>query len=597
MRPSDFYGTPPARRWAWRVFLPLLATLFNGIGARPAAAGTLLVANYTTSSNVLRYSAQTGASPSVAIAPGTGGLGNTVSHLLYGPDGNLYVSDYENSAILRFDAQSGTFVDVFVPHRSGGLSLPTDATFGPDRNLYVCSRDSNQVLEYNGVNGAFVGAFVSAGSGGLSEPDGLAFGPDGNLYVVGQGNNAVLRYNGTSGAFMGSFTPTSDPGTLSVPVDVRFGPGGALYVISNNAHQVMKYDGKTGALLGVFVPAGSGGMMDPLDMAFGPDGNLYVADHATNQILKYNGGTGAYLGVLVTAGSGGLNIPYALAFLPPRAPSQLAPAMVTGTQILLSWIDNSDDATGFAVWRRGGGHDWAQITTLPGGTTTYTDTGLLSGVPYTYQVTAVNAVGPSVPSNTLTVATGSPLPAPPASLSAWPLGPGQVFLQWLSPGSGVTGYSLWRQGGGSDWLPVALLSNPAVLGYTDTGLRPDTPYTYRVRAIGSLGTSDWSNPATILTPAVPPGAPTGLAAAVISTSQINLTWTLTSTDETAVTVWRKIGAGSFSRIAALPPHSTSYVDTSVAAATSYTYQVRVNNNYYASSWSNQVTASTPTPAS
>jgi sugar lactone lactonase YvrE len=593
MRQNGVSATGCVRRSGGRLFLALLAASFGEIGARSAGAGTLLVANSTSSSDILRYNAQNGGSPSVAIAPGTGGLGNSVTHMQYGPDGNLYVSDYQNNAILRFNAQSGAFVDVFVPPGSGGLSLPMDATFGSDHNFYVCSRGSNQVLEYNGSNGAFIGAFVAAGSGGLSEPDGLAFGPDGNLYVVGQGNNAVLRYNGTTGALMGSFTPTSDPGTLSVPIDVRFGPGGALYVISNNAHEVMKYDGKTGAFLGVFVAAGSGGLMDPLDMAFGPDANLYVADHTTNEILKYNGGTGAYLGVLVSAGSGGLNIPYALTFLPPVAPSQLAPAMVSVTQILLSWIDNSDDTTGFAVWRRGGGSDWTQITTLPGGTTTYLDTGLLAGVPYSYQVTAVNAIGPSLPSNTLTVTTVSSLPAPPGSLSAWPVGPGQVFLQWQSSAPGVTGYSLWRQGGGSDWAPVALLSNPGARGYTDTGLHADTVYTYRVRAIGSTGTSDWSNLATVLTPAVPPAAPSSLAATVVPGSQINLTWTLNSTDETAVTVWRKTGAGSFARIAVLPPHSTSYADPSVSAATSYTYEVRVNTSYYASSWSNEVSVSTP----
>jgi hypothetical protein len=46
---------------------------------------------------------------------------------------------------------------------------------------YVSSSASDQVLRYDVQTGAFINAFVPTGSGGLSEPEGLAFGPDGNL--------------------------------------------------------------------------------------------------------------------------------------------------------------------------------------------------------------------------------------------------------------------------------------------------------------------------------------------------------------------------------------------------------------------------------
>ena len=49
--------------------------------------------------------------------------------------------------------------------------------FGPNGNLFVSSNANDQVLEYNGTIGAFITDFVSAGSGGLSAPTFLTFGP------------------------------------------------------------------------------------------------------------------------------------------------------------------------------------------------------------------------------------------------------------------------------------------------------------------------------------------------------------------------------------------------------------------------------------
>ena len=45
--------------------------------------------------------------------------------------------------------------------------------FGPDGNLYVSSGDSDEVLRYDGTTGAFIDSFASGG--GLDSPFGLAF--------------------------------------------------------------------------------------------------------------------------------------------------------------------------------------------------------------------------------------------------------------------------------------------------------------------------------------------------------------------------------------------------------------------------------------
>ena len=102
---------------------------------------------------------------------------------------------------MEYNATTGAFITAFAS--GGGLMEPSGLVFGPDGNLYVSSLGGGQVLRYNGTTGTFMNVFASGG--GLSSPRGLLFGSDGNLYVSSGDTNNVLRYNGTTGAFMNVF--------------------------------------------------------------------------------------------------------------------------------------------------------------------------------------------------------------------------------------------------------------------------------------------------------------------------------------------------------------------------------------------------------
>ena len=247
------------------------------------------------------------------VSAGSGGL-NIPTELVFGPDGNLYVSSFGTDEVLRYNGATGAFINAFVVAGSGGLNQPRGLVFGPDGNLYVNSDVTNEVLRYNGATGAFIDAFVSAGSGGLTRPLGLVFGPDGNLYVSSFSTDEVLRYNGATGAFIDAFV-SAGSGGLSSPLGLVFGPDGNLYVSSINTDEVLRYNGATGAFIDAFVSAGSGGLNNPKDLVFGPDGNLYVSS-STDEVLRYNGATGAFIDAFVSAGSGGLDDPNGLVFGP-----------------------------------------------------------------------------------------------------------------------------------------------------------------------------------------------------------------------------------------------------------------------------------------
>lgn len=245
-----------------------------------------------------------------------GALGITV-----GPDGQIYVGSEESNMVLRFDGTTGAFVDRFVwddpatpdDDETGGLMGPGAVVFGPDGDLYVSSFDSDAVLRYDGTTGAFKAIFVEAGAGGLDGPDaGMVFGPDGDLYVPGYYSNTVSRFDGTTGAPLGDFTPVD---LLDNPRTLVF-QGEHLYVANEGSDEVLRYAASDGAFIDVFVAAGAGGLDAPAGMVFGPDGSLYVASVNNNAVLRYDGGSGEPTALIVEPGAGGLSGPTHIALAP-----------------------------------------------------------------------------------------------------------------------------------------------------------------------------------------------------------------------------------------------------------------------------------------
>jgi hypothetical protein len=257
--------------------------------------------------SVLRYDSETGAFIDTLVTQGAGGLVGPHDAVI-GRDGNVYVTSRDTNEVLRYDRTTGAFLGAFVPAGSGGLSFPHGLLFR-DGYLYVSSTNTASVLRYDATTGAFIDAFVPTGSGGLRAPTGLLFGPDGNLYVNSQGDDSVLRYDGITGAPLPApgqtgavFVPSHSGGLLNNYGQLDFGPDGNLYVPSDGTNNVLRYDGTTGQFLGVFVPAGSGGLNQPEGLEFGPDGRLYVSSGGTNNVLRYDGNSGAFLDVFTGPG-------------------------------------------------------------------------------------------------------------------------------------------------------------------------------------------------------------------------------------------------------------------------------------------------------
>ncbi|MEO7157964.1 MAG: PKD domain-containing protein [Vicinamibacterales bacterium] len=187
-------------------------------------------------------------------------------------------------------------------------------------------------------------------------------------------------------------------------------------------------------------------------------------------------------------------------------------------------------------------------------------------------------------------------PPVPATLTATAYSKTQIDLRWNVPlavgsGSGDAGvvqpaYAVERLGGpGSSWTPV-FASGPNATGWSDTGLLTGATYSYRVRAFtktqGQIAYSAYSPVATGTTQsALYPDPPTNLVAVVNSPTQVKLKWHDEVNKQVGYQVERAASAaGPWSRVGYVDKSTLTkitFVDASLTAGASYTYQVRATN--------------------
>jgi subtilisin family serine protease len=180
----------------------------------------------------------------------------------------------------------------------------------------------------------------------------------------------------------------------------------------------------------------------------------------------------------------------------------------------------------------------------------------------------------------------------------------QIALAWTDNSNNETGFSIERCAGSgcSNFAEIAQVG-ANVTTFVNVGLTSATVYRYRVLAFNAAGSSKESNIAegSIEAPAPPPSAPSNLTSAAVSTSQINLSWTDNSTNETGFRIERCAGKqavcadANFQQIAQLGANVISFNDTGLQAQTTYTYRARSFNATGTSAYSNSSEAATQAP--
>ena len=184
---------------------------------------------------------------------------------------------------------------------------------------------------------------------------------------------------------------------------------------------------------------------------------------------------------------------------PPTVPTGLTANAAGSTQVDLSWIASTDNVAvaGYTIYR-----DGTALTTVPDTSLSYSDTGVLPGITYSYAVDAFDGAGNhSATSAPVTVTTpDTQAPSIPTGLAANASSATQVDLSWVASTDNVavTGYTIYRNSSS-----VGTVSG-TTLSYSDTTASPNTTYQYSVDAFDGAGNhSTAAAPVSATTPDVP----------------------------------------------------------------------------------------------
>jgi predicted phage tail protein len=287
----------------------------------------------------------------------------------------------------------------------------------------------------------------------------------------------------------------------------------------------------------------------------------------------------------------------------PGAPTDVAAVAVDTSTIDLSWTASAGVVDGYHIERSTTpGSGFAPVDTVAGGATVFQDTGIQSGTTYYYRVRARNISGfsdYSVEASATTPGVPPPVPGPPTDLSAAAVDTSTIDLSWTASAGVVDGYHVERSlTPGSGFVAVDTVAG-GVTVFQDSGLEGGTTYHYRVRARNESGFSNYSAEASATTPVPPPpvpGAPSGLSAAAVDTSTIDLSWTASAGVVDGYHVERSTTPGSgFAAVDTVAGGITVFQDTSLESGTTYYYRVRARNVSGFSSYSVEASATTPVP--
>ncbi len=226
--------------------------------------------------------------------------------------GRLWVADQWNHRVLRFDnpvAASNlpggnadgvlgqlNFATSDSTTTQNGMDGPTSIVGDGAGNLYVADYSNARVLRFNNAaskaNGAAADGvlgqsdFTSGGTAttqsGLERPEGVAVDPAGRLYVSDYGNHRIMIWN--NAATLGNGAPAdnvlgqpnftagaSDTSStaLNYPKLIYFGEG-ALWVVDNSNNRVVRFKGPQ-------MPVAVGGVAERITLTPMQEGQLWLS--------------------------------------------------------------------------------------------------------------------------------------------------------------------------------------------------------------------------------------------------------------------------------------------------------------------------------
>lgn len=372
------------------------------------------------------------------------------------------------------------------------------------------------------------------------------------------------------------------------------------------------------------------------DIEIGQDGKIWIAN-GYNEFRSPSGGQGIFVFDEFNDNSDGIL---------PNAPTDLSIKVISINEVKLSWLDNSDNESGFNIERSTNNNvDFKQLKFLMEDNNTFTDLSVLPDNTYYYRITARNSQGASEYSNveniipkyctvnkssyacyanvtlfqfgnidnsifnsrngyydyldqSATVNLGQTLNMTVIfdrySITSDPIIGGEIFIDWNGDGdfedeNELIFKNLNINGKGIYTFSVNVPEN-AALGVTRIRTRADNDVFNNISACGyAEETQDYS---LLIDASIDIVTPTELQTNDMSSTAIRLTWRDNSSNETSHDIFRSNDGVDFEQIASVPSNIIQYLDDVLQQDTKYYYKTVARKDSQSSDFSDEVSATT-----
>ena len=204
--------------------------------------------------------------------------------------GNVYVADLVNHAIVKFDSQ-GRFLARFGREGEGAgeFRSPIDLTVDEEGNLYVVDQGNYRIQKLD-PQGNVLLTFGRRGQGNgeFMRPRGVAVDGEGNIYVTDLGYYLAQKFD-PQGNYLGRVGWSHSGENMWLMRGIVVDGEGNIYLLDGLNHRIQKFDPQGRLLLEFGRPGKEAGeFQDPEGLAMDRQGNLYVADKGNHRIQKFS---------------------------------------------------------------------------------------------------------------------------------------------------------------------------------------------------------------------------------------------------------------------------------------------------------------------
>lgn len=237
--------------------------------------------------------------PAIVLVDSTGSSGSGdgqfsgVTGASFDTSGNVFVADYYNSRIQKFDSNLD-FVTKVGNQGTGNLQFtwPSDVAVAGDDGVWVVDTYNHRIKKMSNNLASMlytsqVGGSSGSANGSFNRPSAIAIDGDGFLYVADRNNNRVQKFqsNGTYVTKWGSYGTTDglfDNTTYGIAVDA----GGNIWTLDSNSRRLQKFSNTGTWMQTITLPSGSatGSVSSPKQLDIDGDGNFYIADTSNNRV-------------------------------------------------------------------------------------------------------------------------------------------------------------------------------------------------------------------------------------------------------------------------------------------------------------------------